>query len=365
MSNIIKVPFSTPQERKGIAYERLLRGFATQRRAPTDVMWLKENGELLNILVSTGADVAPRFLEVHRSTYLDSPERLSFFPQYYRFLLSMTLDLEDLGLDGVQTHNLGEQLCDWVVAQDLPGGETSDIQRLEAKRLLARRNRTPIGDDADLEARLRAFISVPERFALPNKKAAYELTHIVFYLSNYGETCPNVGPSACRSLENVGIWAFLDGNADLLAEICIAMRYAGCNPSEIWEDWIAQQMINHEVYTGPALTRQDEYHAVFMCGWSRALCGEAGLGAIALPAESGDVPMMSLPPIQRGALGELSRRLHAMGPARSADWHGMRDGLAGAVSDAAQDRIIQAERSSPAFADFFESFARTSRIGRA
>jgi hypothetical protein len=90
--------------------------------------------------------------------------------------------------------------------------------------------------DAGLNDRLLHFINCAETFALPNKKAAYELTHIVFYLSEYGRRDPHLDNRAIQSLNFVGILAYLDQNADLLAEVCIALRYAGQAPSKIWED---------------------------------------------------------------------------------------------------------------------------------
>ena len=38
------------------------------------------------------------------------------------------------------------------------------------------------------------------------------------------------------SLEYAGILAFLDMNVDLLAEVCIAMRFAGMPVNEVWEN---------------------------------------------------------------------------------------------------------------------------------
>jgi hypothetical protein len=61
---------------------------------------------------------------------------------------------------------------------------------MEAQRLMARRDMAPKGEDATLEDRARYFMGRSDTFALPNKKAAYELTHLVFYLSEYGRCDP-------------------------------------------------------------------------------------------------------------------------------------------------------------------------------
>lgn len=357
MTNVIHVRFPTPDERRAGSLGPVLASFANARRAPTDAFWLKENGELLNILETTAAPVPARLLSAYDATYAALPERMVFFPQYYRFLLSIALDLEALG---AQDDGVAERLCDHVIGQGLVEGETSDIQRLEARRLLARRGRRAPVDDG-VEDRLRAFASAPERFALPNKKAAYELTHIVFYLTEYGRKPVDLGERVLQSLENVGIWAWLDGNVDRLAEICIAMRFLSHNPTEMWEDWIALQMRNAEIETASALTPADDYHCVFMGVWLEALRGTPAFSGLRLPpARSGeDVLVLAPPPRPRArALGELSRHLYRLGDARSADWARMAPRLAGALSPEAQDRVAAAADASHGFERFFESFAR-------
>ena len=173
----------------------------------------------------------------------------------YRFLLSICLDLEDLGLPG----DKGEALAHWVDTQELPEAELSDLQRAEARRLLARRGVRALDWDVGLEDRLRRFVNRSETFAMPNKKAAYELTHIVFYLSEYGRRDPNLDQAAITSLEYAGILAYLDQNADLLAEICVALRYTGQTPSPIWEDWLEREVHRFKIATGPQADPQDDY----------------------------------------------------------------------------------------------------------
>lgn len=352
MSNVIKVRFLTPEDRRASHLGPVLTQFATVRRASTDAFWLKENGELLNILESTGTPVPRALLSVYDETYATLPETLAFFPQYYRFLLSIALDLEALGMPG----SLSEELCDAVLDRGLVEGETSDIQRLEARRLLARRGLSaPI--DSGVEDRLISFINAPARFALPNKKAAYELTHIIFYLTEYGSKSVDLGKNVLKSLENVGIWAFLDGNADLLAEICIAMRYLSYNPTEIWEDWIAHQMINSKVKYADVLPQNDGYHCLFMGTWLSALRGTPAFSSLPLPS-AGDGVLTMAPPARSGALRELSHHLYGLGAARSGDWDRMEPRLAAALSEEARDRMHVAAQASSGFARFFESFAR-------
>lgn len=128
--------------------------FARQRKVTDDVFWLKENADLLNILECTGQQVSQGALEPHAAFYVSLPERWAFFPQYYRFLLSIGLDLEALGLPG----DLLQRLCASVAAQGLPEAELSDLQRAEARRLLQRRGMAG-RSDAGLDDRLRRFIN--------------------------------------------------------------------------------------------------------------------------------------------------------------------------------------------------------------
>ena len=97
MSNVISIGLP---RRPNLAQRQaaLIRNFALHRRQPDDVFWLKENAELLNILATSDATLLPGALDVFASFCRTLPERLNFFPQYYRFLLSICLDLEDLGL---------------------------------------------------------------------------------------------------------------------------------------------------------------------------------------------------------------------------------------------------------------------------
>ncbi|MDA7428910.1 hypothetical protein PGB28_10615 [Primorskyibacter aestuariivivens] len=367
MSNVVYLNVPGPQERRASGIGALIRSFSKLRRGPEDVFWLKENAELLSILECTGQDVPASFLDDYAEFYERAGETLAFFPQYYRFILSMALDLETLGMPG----DTAESLCHWAHKQDLAGGETSDMQRVEAHRLMMRRNVEPLADSADAKARLRDFIARPDRFALPNKKAAFELTHIVFYLSEYGRKDPGLGQSALRSLENAGTLAFLDGNLDLLAEICIALRYAGYNPSEMWESWVAQKMKDIEVRVQTSTTDQpapvsDQYHEYLTSSWLAGTCGvPAFTGVPCGPRGAVAEGRLSFhrAAAKGGALREMTMQLFRMGKDRGADWALMRARLDPELSDLARIRLQQAEQANPHFGAFFEDFARAQRVG--
>ena len=64
---------------------RLIRAFASERRARGDVFWLKENAELLGVLASTGCVLNSDALEPLCEFHANCREMLRDFPQYYRF----------------------------------------------------------------------------------------------------------------------------------------------------------------------------------------------------------------------------------------------------------------------------------------
>jgi len=359
MSNVIKL--SVPSQRQSHAARRsaLIASFAQHRRFGDDVFWLKENAELLNILEctseTTGARLETDALAPHEGFYAQVEKRLGFFPQYYRFLLSICLDLEDLGMAG----HKGEALCHWVAREGLADAEMSDLQRAEARRLMQRRGIDPLPDDTGLINRLHNFIDRSETFAMPNKKAAYELTHIVFYLSEYGRRDPGLSPAAITSLEFAGILAYLDQNADLLAEICVAMRFAGVEPSEIWETWLEREVHRFDVATGAHVSTTDEYHDYFVCNWLMAVSGR---DAFVKEAHYDRMAFYRAEAFN-GPLREMSQTMFQLEDQRSSDWQVMRGHVEDVLSETAYDILNEAEASSDKFEAFFAGFARTGLRG--
>ena len=151
-----------------------------------------------------------------------APCKYGIFCPIYPVLFVHFFDLEDMGLKV----DVGGQLCDWIAALGLAEAELSDLQCGKASRLLARRG-TKVSIALGLDNRFRQFINRPATFALLNKKTAYELTHIVYYLSEYGGRDPNLACGAVQCLKFSGIIPYLDQNADLLADNCIALRFVG------------------------------------------------------------------------------------------------------------------------------------------
>ena len=351
MTNVISL--SVPQRRQTFSQnaDALIDVFANHRRTSEDVFWLKENGELLNILECSGTPVKEESLAVYQQFYQQLPATMAFFAQYYRFYLSICLDLEDLGLKG----NLGEQMGEWVATQGLAEAELSDLQRGEAFRLLSRRGKK-IPIDTGLDDRLRQFINRSATFALPNKKAAYELTHIVFYLSEYGRRDPKLDAGAIQSLNFVGIIAYLDQNADLLAEICTALRFAGETPSQIWENWVLASLADFQVVTNSASSISDAYHEYFECSWLAATAKQDGIGQAVL----GGRTQFQRGDVAAGPLRNISNLLLEMDAERSPDWEVMRPIVEREIDEEGYGILLQAQNATDDFAAFFEGFSRVN-----
>jgi len=355
MTNVIQLNASRHRTNAKEGLPALIESFAIHRRFGDDVFWLKENTEILNVLESTSTQVPESALTPHAAFYDGIEKRLQFFPQYYRFLLSICLDLEDLGMD----RGKGEALCHWVANKGLADAELSDLQRAEAYRLMQRRGVDPMPHDAYLHDRVRRFISRPETFALPNKKVAYELTHAVFYLSEYGRVDPQLSRNALKSLEFAGILAFLDQNVDLLAEICVSQRFAGITPSPIWEGLVARTTRDFAIETGPHTSTQDHYHDYLMCNWSLVLSGKE---AFTIPFSTGRISFFR-PSFDASPLRGMSESLFHLADSRTANWPHMRPHVEEALSEEALQALTQAELSTEHFEEFFAGFARARSTG--
>ncbi|WP_428924661.1 DUF6902 family protein [Marinibacterium sp. SX1] len=360
MSNVIPLNVPSRRQSEGARLGALLDSFAAHRRFGDDVFWLKENAELLNICECTGRAVPAEALQAHAGFMARIAQRMEFFPQYYRFLLSICLDVEDLAeRAGLEPGTTGAEMVEWAARQGLARAEMSDLQRAEARRLMLRRGVDPLPEDTGLAERLHRFIDRSGTFQLPNKKAAYELTHIVFYLSAYGRQDPGLSDAAVASLEYAGILAWLDQNADLLAEVCVALRYAGRQPSEIWEDWIATRVAGFGMVAGDGADIHDDYHEFFVSNWALAM---AGRGAFSRPVAGGAMSFHA-PPATVAPLRALSDCLFRLDDRRSDDWERMRALVADTLEDEGRNVLLAAERCTERFGEFFAGFARTGLRG--
>ncbi|PJE29954.1 hypothetical protein SAMN06297129_2620 [Pseudooceanicola antarcticus] len=362
-SNVVQLTFPARSQGRAARRAALLDRFANERRSADDVFWLKENAEVLNILESTGQTIASgalpeEALQAYKAVYDGIEKRLGFFPQYYRFFLSIALDLEALGMPGGKA----EGLVRWAYDQGLAEAELSDLQRAEARRLMLRRDLDPSGSAAESEAlteRLTKFISRPRTFMVPNKKAAYELTHIVFYLSEYGRFAVQLTQRAKESLNFAGTLAYLDLNADLLAEICVAMRYAGMTPPEAWESWLNRETSGYTVEAWEGAMGHDDYHEFLVSNWAMATAGQESFRQV---VPEGRVAVHSAPR-PAGPLRLMSQCLMQLDEARSADWQRMQDPIHEALSE--PWAIGHLARAAEACTDFDAFFAGFSRAGLA
>lgn len=353
MTNVLCLAERRKERASTHGVERLLKLFAQERHRIDDVRWLKENAELLRLLVATGRCPDPELLYAAYGRFLPNlRDRLHFFPQYYRFFLSIALDLEALGLAEIGA----AKMVEWAVSGHLAGAELSDLQRAEA-RLMAQRVGLEVPEEG-LTERLLRFASRAETFALPNRKAAYELTHIAFYLSDYGRHGFAGSGGMIESLENAGLVAHLEGNTDLLAEICIALRQCGSTPPADWEQAVTRGFAAFRLLGEAEPGQVDDYHAWLMAAWSLEASGEKVLEA---PLPSANFHFV--PPPGPTTLLEVSAALLDLGAARSADWPRMRGCLAPRISGSALAHIDRLAASTPQFESFFARFARVPQRG--
>ena len=353
MSNVVSL--NAPRRTsRGARHAALIGCFNGARRTGDDVFWLKENAELLGILESTAAPLAEGALAPFETFYAQIEKRLRFFPQYYRFLLSLCLDLEDLGMPGSK----GTALCSWTAREGLAEAELSDLQRAEARRLMSRRGVEALPADTGLTERLHRFIDRSDTFVVPNKKAAYELTHIVFYLSEYGRRDPGLSAAAITSLEFAGLLAYLDQNIDLLAEVCVALRFAGAEPSPIWEQSVLGALDAFRLVARPDADLRDGYHEYFVAAWAAQVMGQGGFDR--------DVPEGRIAFVRQrptvGALRPMSECMFDLDERRCGDWTMMRPHVTAYLGAEGHDILNYAEQSTDKFDAFFEGFARAGAV---
>lgn len=350
MSNVVSLRGWADHQTTRTSNDVLIDCFSRFRRSENDVFWLKENAELLNILESQIGRSGELDLSAYLPFYNNIDRRLCFFRQYYRFYLSICMDLEDLGFGGEKS----QVLAAWVHTQKLADLELSDLQRAEAERLLARRN---IGRaDPGLSDRLRRFACDSARFAMPNSKVAYELTHIVFYLSEYGRRDPDLPSEAVESLRNVGILAYLDQNMDLLAEVCISLRFAKAAVPVQWEQALAQSQQRYRFIPDGFDGTHDDYHAYFVGAWWAMTAGQGGFDH-AVPSGATQIRGGKAP----GVMKSLSQLMYNDESLGALAWTTARNQILAALPLRDGELLQEAENSIPDFERFYDGFARGGR----
>lgn len=350
MSNVVSLRHARP---RGVdpAVPALIDLLALRRRNRHDPFWLKENAELVQILAATqhaDCDLAP--IESLLSSLMSE---LRFFPQYYRLYLSLAVDMATLGVQGLPL----DEMVDFVLSQRLMDVELSDTHRGEA-RLLMRRAGADLPEDPALDARLFHFSQNARGFCLPNRRAAYDLTHIVFHGSDYGRLNIATDPLRDQSLMHAGMVAWLEDNLDLLSEVVIAQVLSGATPPDLWVREIRKFASAVEFSAGHEGARfDDDYHQYLVSNWAVSVLGGS--------AFDGHIPASARLIHQRRttghALRELSLILLDMGDARTGDWARMSWRIRGRLSEPSRQRL-EAIEPLPEFEGFFEGFARAATI---
>lgn len=350
MSNVVALRRSRPAAHDE-AIPALVDLFAQRRRGRHDAFWLKENAELLQILAAldlrTGLDA-----ELLGQHALGLRQELAFFPQYYRMFLSLAVDLHALGVPGVPV----EAMADFVQAEGLADVELSDTHRGEALLLLRRSGRNL--RDTALEDRLAAFARRSQAFCLPNRRAAYDLTHIVFHATDYGRV--QVARDADRrlSLIHAGMVAWLEDNLDLLAEVTLALRLSGEDVPAAWADAVVKGAVTVSFEPGQmAGAFDDDYHQYLVLNWAVGLSGGDAFQAV-VPATA---RLIRQPARQGSALRELSVALLEMGEGRLPNWERMRWRVWSRLSEQSRTRLAVLE-AMPEFEGFFAGFSRARQV---
>ncbi len=293
--------------------KNLVVSFARKRHNSLSFPFLKENGELLMIVKTSDYQLDEYSLAAYRSFYLRAKKFCDFFPQYYRFILGITLCLEDLGMEG----HIAEELCDFTLKQKCFQFETSDLRRMEILTMLSHRNydvnlRAIYGKG--LEERVMEFMSNPQCFVKFNRPLFYEMTHYIFYLTHYGKKAISLPKVVFDGLQNIGNLALLDDDIDLLSETCLCYRFSGRKPPKYWEQYIQvaadRFTVSFEKPSEPSDPTKltDNYHDYLTTNWLLAYSGRPAFTQSFL----GTTPYFYKPSRGRSALSEISLALYAL-----------------------------------------------------
>lgn len=253
----------------------IVEAFALKRNPEFSFPFLKENGELLGIAVDAGFLVEPRGLELYRNFYDNALKLTQSYPQYYRFTLGMVVDLEKAGMRG----QVSRDLANYVMEEELVLFDTSDTRRLEALTLLSHVDRLKPRYTEAYKAvlgNIDQLISRPDWYTKFNKPLFYDLTHIIFFLTNNGSQDLPLENDVYPCLMNMGLLALLDNDADLLAEICICLQYINRPIPSYWDDFLQDNVGKIKTsYSGTVASALnssvDEYHIYLVLNWYEAM----------------------------------------------------------------------------------------------
>lgn len=252
-----------------------VEAFAVKRNPVFSFPYLKENGELLSICVDSGFLIEPRAVELYVDFYKNAFKLTELYPQYYRFTLAMATDLEKVGMTGHESRKISR----YVKENKLWQFDTSDTRKLETLSIL--QSKAPlIGESAKtyegLIKRFDSFICNPDWYKKFNKPLFYDLTHIVFFLTDNGNKPLPLKNNVHVCLMYMGFLCLLDNDADLLSEVCICLRYINKKIPEYWDKFIQKNLEGikvtyYESVSSAMNPAVDEYHIYLVLNWYQAL----------------------------------------------------------------------------------------------
>lgn len=287
-----------------------VEAFALKRNSGLSFPFLKENGELLSIAANSGLLVEPRAIELYQSFYDQAYKVYKTYPQFSRFILGIVTDLEALGQGG----DVAFQIAKDMLASGVLDFETADSRRLDSISLFTRLDITsPViqAHESRIWQNVRRFTQFPNHFTRLNKPLFYELTHMVFFLTDYGRRAWPIDTDIALCLRYAGTLAFLDDDFDLLSEICISLRFIDETPPDLWEDEIEKFLssinITYDTNLKSSLNAQvDEYHPYLVSNWLLAV---KGLPVFQQPLKGG-TPNFSVSTSGHSDLAKIANEVH-------------------------------------------------------
>lgn len=287
-----------------------VEAFALKRNPSVSFPFLKENGELISICVNSGVLIEPRALPLYKDFYDNAYKLTQSYPQYYRFTLAMAIDLELGGIQGRES----QKLAQYVDEDNFVMFDTSDVRRLETLSMLlqigglSKANKQLLDDIIE---RVEIFIQNPAWYTKFNKPLFYDLTHIVFFLTDYGKKPTSLKTELFSCLMHIGTLALLDDDADLLSETCICLMYIGQAVPQYWDEYLTRYRdeirITFDGTIASALNPTvDEYHIYLVLNAYHAARGRP----VFQDKFKSRTPSFSLPERKATVLEKLSNFSH-------------------------------------------------------
>jgi len=264
----------------------------------------------LAIAVSSGLSFSSEALEIYTELYDKIDKLCHLYPSFFRFFLAIALDLEDLGMPG----HKGTDLIDYVTKHEFYTYDTSDTRRMEIINLLSRRDKVPNFDMDSKDAllkRVMGFLEQPDQFIKFNRPLFYEFTHLVFYITDFGNLSIVHSLKLFQSLNHIGMLAYLDNDIDLLAEVCLCYLFLKSSAPQIWLTACATGLKDIDITFKnktalKGIPPTDDYHIYFVNSW---LMSKAGKPAFQEDYKNG-VPIFTHRKEKKSTLSKIFQVLH-------------------------------------------------------